>query len=141
MRTVGPCGPRIHRFRAEQVAPWLTLHGRRGRETYGISHDDPGVTAPERCRYDACVALAPGERPGRDELLAEIPGGRYAVLHLDAPVDRIGDARQALLRDWLPGTGLQLDARPCFERYAAGPAFDAATGRMRCDVCVPVAPL
>ena len=27
-----------------------------GRERYGISLDDPSVTKPTQCRYDACVA-------------------------------------------------------------------------------------
>lgn len=141
LRHLGPYGETIHRFWAEQVGPWLALHRRTGRETYGLSHDDPNVTRPEACRYDAGVALAPGEQPGRDELAATLPGGRYAVLHFDAPVATIGQAWDRLLRDWLPGTGLQLDARPCFERYPASGVFDAATGRMRCDICVPVAPL
>lgn len=141
LRVLGPYGPDVHRFWADVVDPWLRLHGRCDRPTYGIGHDDPGVTRPEACRYDACAELAPGDTVGRDELVATLPGGRYAVAAFDAPIGRIGDAWNALLRDWLPGTGLQLDARPCFERYAPGSAFDPATGHMRCDVCIPVAPL
>lgn len=141
LRHHGPYGPTVHRFWAEVVGPWLQLHGRLGRDCYGLSHDDPGVTRPEDCRYDAAVALAVGEAVGRDELVAELPGGRYAVCRFDAPVQQIGDAWNRLLRDWLPNTGLQLDARPCFERYRVDPVFDAATGHMRCEICVPVSPL
>lgn len=141
LRYTGPYGDALHRFWGERVDPWLGLHRRHGRETYGLSHDDPNVTRPEDCRYDAAVALADGETPGRDELTGLLPGGRYAVLHFNGPVQTIGAAWDRLLRDWLPGTGLQLDGRPCFERYPATGVFDAATGFMRCDVCVPVAPL
>ena len=141
LRRVGAYGPPLQRFWADEVAPWLATHGWMDRTTYGLAHDDPSVTRPEACRYDAAAELQPGERTGRDVLCAELPGGRYAVLHFDEPIAQIGAAWQRLLRDWLPGSGLQFDARPCFERYAPGPAFDAASGHMRCDICLPVAPL
>lgn len=141
LRQLGAYGAPLQRFWARSVAPWLVLHGRTGRITYGISRDDPGVTRAAACRYDAGVALADGETPGRDELVAELPGGRYAVLRYDGPIERIGDGWTQLLRDWLPGTGLQLDARPCFERYPPDGGFDAGSGRLRCEICVPVAPL
>lgn len=141
LRQRGPYGPPVSRFWSEVVGPWLVLHGRLGRTCYGLSHDDPGVTRPEDCRYDAGVALVDGDNPGRDELVAELPGGRYAVCRFDAPLEQIGAAWNRLLRDWLPGTGLQLDGRPCFERYGPDASVDPVTGHMRCEICIPVAPL
>ena len=32
-----------------------------GRDRFGISLDDPTVTKPAQCRYDACVASTEGE--------------------------------------------------------------------------------
>ncbi len=43
-----------------------------------------------------------------------------------------------LVRDWLPGSGLQLDARPRFEYYAPEMAMDQQTGAFQCEICVPV---
>jgi AraC family transcriptional regulator len=37
-------------------------------------------------------------------------------------------AWQRLLRDWLAGSGLQLDARPCFEYCAPDARYDVASG-------------
>ena len=42
---------------------------------------------------------------------------------------------------WLPSSGLQLDARPCYEFYGPASRFDMATGVFDCDLCIPVAPL
>lgn len=141
LRRVGAYGAPLQRFWAEEVQRWLAVHGWTDRVTYGLAHDDPSITRPEACRYDAAAELQAGEPTGRDVLRTELPGGRYAVLHFDRPIGEIGAAWQRLLRDWLPASGLQIDARPCFERYAPGPAFDAVTGHLRCDLCLPVAPL
>lgn len=53
----------------------------------------------------------------------------------------IGAAWTALMRDWLPGSGYQLDGRPMFERYAPDAGYDAATGTFACDIVIPLAPL
>ena len=45
------------------------------------------------------------------------------------------------MRGWLPGSGYQLDARPAFEHYAPGAAFDEAGGTFECDIVIPLAPL
>ena len=47
----------------------------------------------------------------------------------------------AMLRDWLPSSGLQLDGRVMFEYYPEGSSYDPATGIFDCKLCVPVVPL
>lgn len=140
LRSVGPYGPRLRRFWAEDVGRWLAQHGRHGRTTYGISLDDPAVTPGEHCRYDAGVELAPGEPAGPGEHVVCLPAGRYAVQAFEGPVAQLGDAWHRLLTYALADVALQLDGRPCFERYAAADGFDAATGTLRCGLFVPVAP-
>jgi len=46
-----------------------------------------------------------------------IPGGKYAALSFKGVVSEFEPAWAALLRDWLPSSGLQLDSRPMFEYY------------------------
>jgi AraC family transcriptional regulator len=53
----------------------------------------------------------------------------------------VNQAWAALLRDWLPSSGLQLDARPCFEYYPTDAKYDSKTGTFECDICIPVVPL
>jgi len=45
------------------------------------------------------------------------------------------------LRDWLPSSGMQLDARPCFEYYPTDTECDAPSGAFTCDIVIPVVPL
>ncbi len=47
----------------------------------------------------------------------------------------------AMLREWMPDSGMQLDARPFLEYYPTDATFDPKTGVSSCDIAIPVAPL
>ena len=111
LRKTGPYGTAVGEFWRYTVAPWLGANGWMDQARYGISHDDPSITDPALCRYDACVELPKGVTPTARELQTTLPGGRYAVLHFEGTSQQIGEAWAQLLRDWLPASGLQLDAR------------------------------
>jgi AraC family transcriptional regulator len=138
-RHLGPYGDSIERFWQETYVPWaVTNRLGANHARYGISHDDPGITAPEQCRYDACAEVAPDFVASGGALKATIPGGKYAVHRFRGTVAQVGQAWAELLRDWLPSSGLQLDGRPCFEYYPKGAAHDPKTGEFECDICIPV---
>jgi len=142
LRHLGPYGEPVARFWQEQYVPWARLNKLGpGHARYGISHDDPGVAAPEQCRYDACAEVAASFAPQGKAIKTTLPGGKYAVLAFSGTVAQVGEAWAALLRDWLPASGLQLDARPCFEYYPMGAGFDPVTGTFDCEICIPVMPL
>jgi AraC family transcriptional regulator len=141
LRHTGPYGEPLGRFWGDTVAPWLATNGWLGQPRYGISHDDPSITDPAQCRYDACVELPQGATPGARQLQTTLPGGRYAVLHFEGRSADIGDAWTRLLRDWLPQSGLQLDARPCFEHYPVNARCDEQAGTFECEICIPVSAL
>jgi AraC family transcriptional regulator len=141
LRHVGPYGPGVGRFWAETVSPWLTANGLQGAPRYGISLDDPSIADPAQCRYDACVEVAPSVALTGPAVRSTIPAGRYAVLDFKGTAAQIGPTWTALLRDWIPGSGLQVDSWPCFEHYPVGSTFDPATGIFTCEICIPVAPL
>ena len=140
-RHVGPYGEPLSRFWQRTVYPWMVENSLVGNARYGISHDDPSITAPKQCRYDACVEVPEGFVVSGKALKTILPGGRYAVLGFKGTVEEIGAAWAVLLRDWLPASGLQLDARPSFEHYPRGSSYDAKTGVFDCEICIPVAPL
>lgn len=141
LRHLGPYGPTVSDFWQQQVYPWLARHGWLEQPRYGISHDDPGITAPNQCRYDACVELPPGFQPPRELLCTTLPSGRYAELAFFGPVEELQQAWDRLLRDWLPGSGWQLGTEPCFEYYPANARFDPVSGAFECRICIPVSPL
>ena len=108
----------------------------------GIPNDDnPDVTAPDKCRCDVGVAVDDSFVPIGDEQVMTIPGGRYATTRFSGTPDRIHEPWQRMLRQWLPASGLQLDARPMFEYYGPGMTYDEATGAFECDITIPVRPL
>lgn len=141
-RYIGPYGESIARFWLETYVPWAVMN-KLGADhaRYGIGHDYPSITAPEQCRYDACAEVAPDFVATGGALKSTIPGGKYAVLKFKGTVEQVGKAWVALLRDWLPASGLQLDGRPCFEYYPKGATYDRSTGKLECELCVPVVPL
>jgi AraC family transcriptional regulator len=140
-RYTGPYGPEVGRFWFEQVAPWMTANGLMGRPRYGVSHDDPDITDRDKCRYDACVEVAPDVIVGGQPMRTALAGGRYACTRFEGTVETINDAWRRLLRGWLPGSGLQLDTRPFLEHYPLGSTYDPATGVFDCELCIPVSPL
>jgi len=142
LRHLGPYGEPIGQFWKETYLPWAVMN-KLGADhaRYGISHDDPSITAPEQCRYDACAEVSPDFMATGGALKTTIPGGKYAVLSFKGTVEQAGKEWAALLRDWLPSSGLQLDGRPCFEYYPKGATHDGKTGEFECEICIPVMPL
>ena len=80
LRHLGPYGKPIARFWQETYKPWAVMN-KLGADhaRYGISHDDPCITAPEQCRYDACAEVPPDFITSGSALKTTIPGGKYAV--------------------------------------------------------------
>ncbi|MBA4340937.1 MAG: AraC family transcriptional regulator [Methylibium sp.] len=141
LRHLGPYGDTVGQFWQETVYPWMVANSLLGASRYGISHDDPSITSPAKCRYDACIEVAEKSLLSGNALRATLPGGMYAVVDYSGPASEIGMAWSRLLRDWLPTSGLQLDGRPCFELYPPDATYDEETGDFTCQICVPVAPL
>jgi AraC family transcriptional regulator len=137
-RRIGPYGPGIGAFWRETMAPWMQSHGLMEQPCYGVGLDDPVLTPPDKCRYDACVAVPEDFQANGHTTIVVLPGGRYAVARFQGQPATIADAWMTLTREWLPSSGLQCDERPCFERFDALRALDPATGAFTCDICIPV---
>jgi AraC family transcriptional regulator len=140
LRHIGPYGPTVGEFWRQTAGPWMIAHQLLHAPRYGISLDDPSITAPDKCRYDAAVDWAGGVPPSPASV-AELPGGRYAVADFTGTAAEINAAWQALVGGWLPDSGLQFDGRPCFERYLPTHGMDPKTGAFSCELCLPVKPL
>lgn len=141
LRHVGPYGRSLSEFWQRTVYPWMAANDQLGQPRYGISLDDPTITAADKCRYDAGVQVrgkitVPGSSQTRS-----VPGGQYAVTAFRGTVDQIGSVWDAMLRQWLPSSGMQLDARPFLEYYPTDATFDPKTGVFTCDIAIPVMPL
>jgi len=92
-----------------------------GATFVGICHDDPEVTPPERVRYDACVTVDDSFEPSGEVGVQSIPGGDYAVAVHIGPYSRLGETYARVMGQWLPRSGRELRATPCFEVYVNDP--------------------
>lgn len=131
----------------EQLKQWARDRGLRNSKTviFGIPQDNPQTTAPENCRYDACIVLAEGHPPAADSVYAkqvpadckvqygEITGGTYAVFTVNHTAEAVAQAWIEIF-DLLSVSGHLPDiSRAILERYQAG-----LVAEHLCEICVPI---
>ncbi len=92
-----------------------------GMECIGISHDDPSITEPEKCRYDSCLTVKQDLKPDGEVGVKQIEGGRYAIFRYVGPYQRLSEVYNYIYRSWLPTSGYELRDLPCFEKYLNSP--------------------
>ena len=141
LRYQGPFGAALGRFWQETVYPWLASNALIGAPRYGISQDDPLVTANRKCRYDAGVEVPRDFVPSQGAQIATLPGGLYASASFKGTSAEVPATWERILREWLPASGYQLDGRPCFEFYPPDGEYDEQTGTFTCELFIPIAPL
>ncbi len=120
----------------EHLKNWAASHDLLDDESVilGIAQDDPAVTQPESCRYDACLIVPDSFRVNDDSIcLFTMAGGKYAVF-------KVSHTTEAVQKAWLEifpalkNRGYQADdTKPIIEKYAAKILKDH-----RCEICVPV---
>ena len=118
--------------------PWLADHGLVDCPRYGVTLDDPRITPPENCRYDACVELPRGlTLPDATE--TTISGGRYAITPFKGTGAQIGAAwRDFVVTALADATHRPDPLRHPFEHYPRGASYDTRTGVFGCELCLPV---
>jgi AraC family transcriptional regulator len=143
MRYAGPYGARGIPDVWVKLRKWMEARalGEDSTVRLGVGYDDPSITAPEKCRYDACVIVPADFLADRWVNVMDIPGGRYAVAEFIGTAHEIEATWDGVFRAWLPGSGYQPDDRPCVELYRGNCTVDAKARSFRCELCLPVRPL
>ena len=106
----------------------------------GIYHDDPSITQKENLRSDACITVPEGTKIDGEVGKYVVPGGKFAVAHVEVSFDEFGDAWDKLVGEWIPENGYQSDDRLCYELYLNDPK-QHPEGKFIVDICEPVKPL
>ncbi len=105
----------------------------------GLVHDDPEITAPDRCRYDAgWIVRATQASPPPGFAVREIPAGLHAVALHRGPYSEILDTYVGLLGRWLPRQSLELADAPVVELYLDAPG-SVPEAEQRTEVAVRIA--
>jgi len=105
-----------------------------------IYHDGPGVTPVAQLRSDACVSVPVGTPVDGEVGTMTIPGGKFAVAHIEIDPMQYGEAWDRLIGDWLPRSGYQPDDRLCYEMYLNDPDQHPEKKHI-VDICEPIRPL
>lgn len=140
MRYVGPYGARGIPALWQRLRTWIAGQdlGPGPPLKLGVAYDDPSITAPERCRYDACVVVPRDFEPDALVDVRDVPGGRYAIAGFVGTAGEIESVWDRVFAGWLPGSGWQPDDRPCYELYRGDPAAGGRPGVFRCELHLPV---
>ncbi|MFK7959836.1 MAG: GyrI-like domain-containing protein [Phycisphaerales bacterium] len=112
-------------------------------QTFGLCHDDPDVTVPERVRYDACMVVGPRTKakPSAGIEVRELPAGSYVVaLHAGA-YERLGETYARLFArvasGAIDGRTVELGDPPSLEVYLNDPRKTAADD-LRTEIWMPI---
>lgn len=88
-------------------------------DAWGIAHDSPQVTAPELCRYHACVPCLP-EQPMPPPLFrGGMRAGRYAVFRYTGEVAGVAEAYRSIYSCWFVESRLAPEDFTPLEHYVA----------------------
>ncbi|MCX6092574.1 MAG: GyrI-like domain-containing protein [Candidatus Bipolaricaulota bacterium] len=127
----------------ERIFKWAGPRGLvRFPETKSLAvyHDSPEVTDPTKLRSDACLTVPQGTKVDGEIGTMKVPGGLFAVAHVEIDVTQFGEAWDKLIGEWMPKSGYQPDARMCYEMYLNDPETDPEK-KWKVDICEPIRPL
>jgi len=105
-----------------------------------IYHDSPDVTPVDKLRADACITVPEGTKTKRDIGTMTVPGGMFAVAHVEIDSSQYGEAWDRLISDWMPQSGYQPDERMCYELYLNDPGKHPENKHI-VEICEPVRPM
>ena len=100
----------------------------------GISRDNPQVTKPENCRYDACIVVSEDYKTEEHDIQRGIiEGGKYAVFIIEHTAEAVEKAWNEIF-DKVLSNGYKMDlSRDILERYAV-----KMINNHKCEICVPI---
>lgn len=147
--------PELHVVYVRHVGPYNTIGkafdrllawaGPRGllhfpkTQVLAVYHDDPDAVDESELRSSACITVPQGTSVETGAETMVIPGGLFAVAHVEIASDQFGAAWNALMQ-WLSTSGYQPDDRMCYEVYRND--HEAHPERkFIVDLCEPIRPL
>ena len=109
-------------------------------KSLAVYHDSPDVTDPSKLRSDACLTAPVRTKVDGEVGTMKIPGGLFAVAHVEIDETQFAEAWDKLLGEWMPKSGYQPDDRLCYEMYLNDPDTHPQKTWI-VDICEPVRPL
>ncbi|HUT86842.1 MAG TPA: GyrI-like domain-containing protein [Candidatus Heimdallarchaeota archaeon] len=141
VRHIGPY-PQIGEA-IERIFAWA---GKKGlirfpeTQVLAVYYDDPSEMDAEKLRSDACITVPQGTNGEGEVKTLKIPGGLFAVAHVEIDQSQYGDAWDRLLGEWIPESEYETDYpsdRLCYELYLNDPDEHPEKKHI-VDICEPV---
>jgi AraC family transcriptional regulator len=101
-----------------------------------IYWDNPDVTPPEKCRFDACIIVPDDVSASGKINIQSISGGPYGICNFEVKPDSIQKSWEAAYV-WLCKSGFECGDKPCFELYN-NDASGHPEGKWNLDICIPL---
>lgn len=107
-------------------------------EMLGVYHDDPGTVEASKLRSDVCITVPEGTQVDGEVKTMKIPGGAFAVAHVEIDPTEYGAAWDKLIGEWMPAHGATPDiSRMCYELYLNDPEQHPQKKHI-VDICEPI---
>lgn len=135
IRNVGPYGVSNYET-MKKIKTWAKDNDLVNDELIilGIAEDDPQITKPEECRYDACAVVDENYHIN-DSIVSEgrIAGGKYAVFKVEHTAEAVQQAWNSIFEK-ISNHGCNMEGtRPILERYKMDMVMNGY-----CEICVPI---
>ena len=101
----------------------------------GIVHDAPGITPPERCRFDAAIKIEKSSMQLDGIATQTIAGGTFAITTHVGPYRTLGEVYRVTFERIARMKRYQPAGLPCLEIYSAS-TIDPAHELNQTDLCV-----
>lgn len=132
VRRVGPYGPANIEV-MEKLKNWTKEKNLfKSSIIFAITQDNPEITLPENCRFDACIVISKNYQLDDSICESELSGGKYLIYEVKHTAEDIQKA-YADIFPALQSNGYQIDNKPILERYT-----DDMVNNHYCEICVPV---
>lgn len=103
-----------------------------------VYHDSPEEVDTSDLRSDACLTVPEGTEVDGEVRTMKIPGGLFAVAHVEIDATEYGTAWDKLVGEWMPENGYASDGgRMCYEFYLNDPK-QHPEGKHIVEICEPV---
>jgi DNA gyrase inhibitor GyrI len=134
IRRVGRYGPE-NKDTMESLKAWARAKNLLTETAviFGIPQDNPEYTAPEQCRYDACIIIPDSFVIDDTVEEGEFPGGTYGVFKITHTQEEVQKAYREIVPCFLE-KGLEIANKPVIEKYAM-----EMIELNYCEICVPIA--
>ncbi len=104
----------------------------------GISHDSPDIADGSKLRYDACITVPDETTPEGEIGKQTIAGGKYAIFLHKGPYENFNQTYDAIYKDWLPNSGMELRNIPTFEQYLNRDPRRTKPENLKTEIYVPI---